>query len=176
MALALQSYRATFCRRRTLRRSRQRFGVHDARGISAVEMLVVVGIIGVMAAVSMTSLVGYWRASTLTAGAADLRVILNSARQLAIRQNTDVCVEHGVPRVRLRLGGCAGEAWTGPRTDSSGWFRLVNEVEVASANASVTFSSLGAASPGGTYTVRKAGVGGQVLTVTVAVSGRISIP
>jgi Tfp pilus assembly protein FimT len=139
-------------------------------------MLMVVGVIGILAASSIPSLMSHWRARTLTAGAQDLRVILNSARQVAIRENTDVCVEHGGPRVRLRVGGCSGPVWTGPRTDGQGWFTLVNNVEVATANANVTFSFLGAASPAGTYMVRRLPSPQQTLTVTVAASGRITIP
>jgi Tfp pilus assembly protein FimT len=136
----------------------------------------VVAVVGIMAILSMSTLVGFWRASTLAAGARDLRVVLNGARHLAIRENTDVCVEHAGHLVRLRLGGCAGPAWSGPRTDGGGWLKLVNDVNVTAANARVTFSFLGAASPAGTYTVRNPRAPEQTLTVTIAASGRISIP
>jgi hypothetical protein len=129
-----------------------------------------------MAALSMSTLAGFWRAATLSAGARDLRVVLNGARHLAIRQNTDVCVEHAARAVRLRLGGCAGPVWSGPRTDGNGWLKLANDVEVTAANARVTFSFLGAASPAGTYVVRNPRAPEQTLTVTIAASGRISIP
>jgi Tfp pilus assembly protein FimT len=136
----------------------------------------VVAIIGIMAILSMSTLMGFWRAATLAAGAQDLRVVLNGARHLAIRQNTDVCVEHTGHQLRLRLDGCAGPVWRGPRSDASGWLTLVNDVEVTAANARVTFSFLGAASPAGTFVVRNRRAPEQTLTVTVAASGRISIP
>lgn len=130
---------------------------------------------GLLVALLVPSLVSYWRASTLTAGAQELQAILNSARQLAIRQNTTVCVERSGTRVRFRTGGCGGTIWTGPGTDADGWMHLGNDVEVASNTASVEFNYLGAATTGGTYTVRNP-IDAGTLTVTVAASGRITIP
>jgi len=68
----------------------RRLGV---RGVGLAELIVVVAILGLLAAIGVPYLVSYWQASTLTAGAQELQTILNGARQLAIRNNTSVCVK-----------------------------------------------------------------------------------
>jgi Tfp pilus assembly protein FimT len=148
----------------------------DARGIGLAELLVTLAVLGVTAAVAMPSLITYWRSATLSAGAQELQAVLNSARQLAIRQNTSVCVERTGAHVRFRVGGCGGAAWTGGGTDGNGWMRLANGVEITNSTANVVFSFLGAANPAGTYTVRNPIDAAQTLTVTVAASGRVTIP
>lgn len=155
---------------------RQRIRWLSGRGFSLAELMVVVAVIGVTAAIMAPLLVTYWNASTLTAGAQELQAVLNSARQMAIRQNTNVCVERSGVRVRYLVGGCAGTVWTGAGTDSNGWIRLSNSVEITNSTANVVFGYLGAANPGGTYTVRNPMNTAQTVTVTVAVSGRITIP
>jgi hypothetical protein len=55
---------------------------------------------------------------------------------------------------------------------ADGWITLQNEVAVTTATAEVVFTALGAAVPGGTYTVSK---GGRTLHVVVAPSGRVNI-
>jgi len=141
------------------------------------EVLVTVGLIGLATTLALPSLLSYWRAATLTAGAQELQTVLNSARQLAIRQNTSVCVERSGNLVRFRLNGCGGTIWTGPGTDPSGWIRLANAIEIVGApSAPVVFSYLGAATPAGTFRVRNPADATQTLTVTVAASGRITIP
>jgi Tfp pilus assembly protein FimT len=155
------------------RRLERRLG---QRGIGLAEILVVIAVIGIMAVATMPSLVTYWQASTLTAGAQELQAVLNSARQLAIRQNNSVCVERSGARVRYRLGGCTGTAFVGAGTDGNGWISLANSVQITNSTANVVFSYLGAASPAGTYTVRNPANTNQTQTVTVTASGRVKIP
>jgi Tfp pilus assembly protein FimT len=138
--------------------------------------LVVTAVIGITAALTLPLLVSYWHASTLTAGAQELQAVLNNARQMAIRQNTSVCIERSSNRVRYLIGSCGGAQWTGPGTDTNGWISLSNGVEVTNSSANVMFSYLGAANPGGTYTVRNPMNTAQTATVTVAASGRVTIP
>ncbi len=135
----------------------------------------VVAIIGLLMAVGVPYLISYWQASTLTAGAQELQTILNGARQLAIRNNTSVCVKRNSTGMQYLTGSCAGTVWTGASTDSNGWIPLANSVQITGATADVIFTYLGAASPAGTYTVQ-APSNAQTLTVTVAGSGRITIP
>ena len=119
----------------------------------------------------------YWKAATLKAGAQELATVLNGARQLAIRDNTSVCVEQSGTRVRYLKGSSpcsSGTVWTGPGTDSNGWFTLANAVEVTATTANVVFAYLGNATTAGAYTVRNP-VDSSTLTVTVASSGRVSI-
>src|ERR671930_2144930 len=71
------------------------------RGFSLPELMVVVGIVAVLAAIGLPTLLSYYRASTLTAGAQELQAILNSGRQLAISRNGWVCVQQAGTRVRF---------------------------------------------------------------------------
>ena len=146
------------------------------RGFGLAELLVVIAILGLLAALGVPYLVSYWQASTLTAGAQELQTILNGARQLAIRNNTSVCVKRNSTGMQYLTNGCAGVVWTGAGTDNAGWIPLVNGVTITAGPApDVVFTYLGAATPGGQYTV-KAPSNAQTLTVTVAGSGRVTIP
>lgn len=156
---------------------RQRIRWIDAHGISIAELMVVLAVIGLFSLATTPFLLSYWRAATLTSGAQELQTILNSARQLAIRQNQSICVSRGTNnRVRFLVGGCAGTAWIGTGTDANGWLTLANSVEVSATTADVVFTYLGAASTAGQYTVRNPVNTAQALTVTVAASGRVTIP
>jgi type II secretory pathway pseudopilin PulG len=146
------------------------------RGVGLAELIVVVAILGLLAAVGVPYLVSYWQASTLTAGAQELQTILNGARQLAIRNNTSVCVKRNTTSVQYITNGCGGTVWTGAGSDNAGWIPLVNGITITAGPApDVIFTYLGAAAPGGTYTV-KAPSNAQTVTVTVAGSGRVTIP
>jgi len=136
--------------------------------------MVVLAIIGVMAIVGVPLLLSYWQASTLEAGARELQAVLGNARQLAIKENTAVCVTNASNRVQFHVSTCGSAAWTGPGTDGSGWVRLTNGVQITAATASVTFTYLGAASPAGCYTVRNP-QDGRTIAVVVAASGRVTM-
>lgn len=133
----------------------------------------VVAIIGIIMAVSMPLFLSYWRTSTLRAGAEELSAVLNSARQLAIKENTSVCVTNDGTRVQYHLTTCGAAAWTGVGTDSSGNVRLANNVGV-SGGTNVVFTYLGAASTAGTYTVTNP-ADGRTMSVIVASTGRVRI-
>jgi prepilin-type N-terminal cleavage/methylation domain-containing protein len=149
----------------------------DRSGFTAAELLVVIAIIGIIAAVGTPVYLSYLRASTLKGGAQELVTILNRGRQLAISQNTTICVSQGSNKVRFIQGGCSGAGtivWTGPGTDSNGWLTLQNGVNVSSATANAVFDYMGAAASSGIYTVQNP-VNNATLTVTVALSGRVTI-
>ena len=133
----------------------------------------VVAIIGIIMAVSTPLFLSYWRASTLKAGAEELSAILNGARQLAIKENTSVCVTNDGTSVQYHVGTCVAAAWTGVGTDGSGNMRLANNVTV-SGGTNVVFTYLGAASTPGTYTVTNP-ADGQTMSVIVASTGRVRI-
>lgn len=156
------------------------------RGTSLSELLVVAAVLVVISAAALPMFFSYLRASTVRAGAEELVGILNLARSVAIRENVRVCVPRdttGSNRVRILLAaanpcgattsfyGAEGRG-VDPRIDASGWFTLQNGVAVTAATADVVFSALGAAVPGGTYTVAR---NEQALNVVVAPSGRISV-
>lgn len=153
----------------------QRLRSLNARGVGLAELMVVMAIFAIIAGISIPFFVSYWRSSRLEAGARELQAALNSARQLAIRQNTNTCVERVGTQVRYRTGGCAGTIWTGAGTDGNGLITLGNGIQVSGSTANVVFTYLGAASTAGTYTVTNP-QDTATLTVTVATSGRVTIP
>jgi prepilin-type N-terminal cleavage/methylation domain-containing protein len=142
-------------------------------GFTAAELMVVVGVIGLLAAISVASLVSFARASALRAGAEEMATVLHRARQLAIKDNTAVCVANAGARVQLRIASCGGLAWVGPGSDAGGFIRLANNITVVSPR-DVMFTYLGTATPAGTYTVIHP-QDGRSLRVNVALSGRVSI-
>jgi Tfp pilus assembly protein FimT len=139
-----------------------------------IEVVFVVAIVSVLMAVSTPMLLSYWRTSTLRAGAEELTAVLNGARQLAIKENTTVCVKRTGTRVRYHTPACGGAAWTGLGTAPNGDIPLANNVTVSAATADVVFTYLGAASTPGTFTVTNP-VDGRTMSVIVASTGRVRI-
>src|SRR2546427_7328651 len=92
----------------------------NARGFALPELMVVAAIAGVLAVLAAPTLVSYARASTLQAGARELATVINLGRQIAITQNTAVCVEVAGTNVRLRTGGWGGGGGAGARAGRGG--------------------------------------------------------
>jgi prepilin-type N-terminal cleavage/methylation domain-containing protein len=147
----------------------------DSRGFTLAELLVLLAIVGILSTMSVGAFVTYWHAAAVKGGAQELKTLLNQARQLAIAQNTTVCVNQSGTSVQFLTGGCGGTVWTGPGTDGNGWFTLQNSVNVSSTTANVVFDYMGAGTTAGTYTVQNP-VDNSTMTVTVALSGRITMP
>ncbi len=147
------------------------------RGFSLAEIVVAVAIIGVLLAASAPSFISYWRAAATRAAARELTSALNHGRQLAIANNGLICVlTDNATRLRFEQGPCnTGNFWRGPGTDTQGWRTISNSIQLTGPAANVVFTNLGAAVPGGQYTLRNPS-DGQQLTVTVAGSGRITTP
>ena len=148
----------------------------NARGFTLAEIMIVLAIAGVLATLVAPTLSSYARTATLQAAARELATSINLGRQLAISRNTTVCVEVAAPvNIRLRTGGCGGAIWTGPGTDGSGAIKLSSSSALQiSTTANVVFTSLGAASPAGTYTLTIP-VNNGTRTVVIAASGRVSV-
>jgi prepilin-type N-terminal cleavage/methylation domain-containing protein len=153
--------------------------VADTRGFTLTELVVVVAVAGVIMAVSVPTLWTYFRSASLRGGAEEAVTVLNSARQLAIRLNTTVCVTNNGTIVQHHVGTCTAAAWTGPGTDASGNIRLANGITVSGTN-NLCFNYLGAgtATPApcinnGTLTVTNPT--GGTMSVVMATTGRIRI-
>lgn len=146
-------------------------------GFSATELIVVVAVIGILMAGSVPFLLSTWRTSALRAGAEELATVLGQARQMAIKDNTSICVTTSAAGTRFWRGPCGNppSLWTGPGTDGAGYIRLANNMTVALPAPTVIFTYIGTANavplP---YRVISAN-GGPTLSVSVAPSGRISI-
>ena len=141
-------------------------------GYSAVELTVVVAVIGVLMAASAPFFLSYLRTSALQAGAEEMASVLNRARQIAIRDNTSMCVASDGTGVRLRIATCAGTVWTGPGTDATGFVTLANSITVGVQN--VVFTYMGTATAPAAYIVRNPR-DGRTMTVAVTAAGRVSI-
>jgi prepilin-type N-terminal cleavage/methylation domain-containing protein len=167
----------------------------DVDGFSLAELIVVVAVIGVLAVLGMPTFLTYWRTSALRGGAQEVVTILNSGRQLAIRENQWLCVEGDVSPgsygARLRYIVATGASctaaqtcftngnvppciWTGPGTDGSGYMSLANQMQVKAPATTVKFSYLGAANPAGSFFVRDPDHTGACARLVVAASGRIT--
>ena len=144
-------------------------------GFTLIELTVVIAIVAVVVGVSIPFFSSFHQASRLRAAADEMATVLNAARYQALKQNTSVCVAVSGQRVQYRVGGCSGGVWLGPGTNGAGFIALQNTVPITGATADVVFTNLGAAAVGGTYTLRNPD-DGRTLTVTVAGSGRITIP
>lgn len=161
------------------------------RGFTMVELVIVVGIIGILTAAGLPTFISYWRTSTLKAGAQQLVAALNQGRQIAIKENESVCIKADVAnpaygtKIRFLRGTCSATStcavtldvppciWTGAGTDTNGYVALENRIEARPPATDIAFSPLGAAS-GGTFTVRAMDDTSATATVTVSVSGRIA--
>ena len=143
------------------------------RGFTAAELLVVMAIVGILAAASVPWMITYWRSATLKAGAEELAAGLNRGRQLAISQSRNVCVEVVDNRYRYRLNDCAGTIWMAPGNDVDGYYGMANKLGVTT-NQNPIFGYLGAANPGATFTVTNP-QGGATRNVVVSASGRVQI-
>jgi type II secretion system protein H len=147
----------------------------NARGFTLAELMVVLAITGALATLVAPTLLSYARTAALQAAARELATSINLARQIAISRNTTVCVELAAPAyLRLKTGGCSGPVWTGAGTDGSGAIKISDSTFHVSTTANVVFTSLGAASPAGTYTVTNP-VSNGTRTVVVAATGRVSV-
>jgi prepilin-type N-terminal cleavage/methylation domain-containing protein len=149
-------------------------------GFTMAELVVVVAILGLVAAISAPTLWTSLRSATLRAGAEEAVAVLNGARHLAIRMNTTVCVRNDGTRARYHVGSCAAAAWTGVGTDAGGNISLANGLRVGG-SPTLCFNALGAgaATPSpcaanGTLLVTSPS-GGDTLSVIMATSGRLRI-
>ena len=149
------------------------------RGFTAVELLVVTAVLGILALASAPALVTYLQSARVQGAAETLAAFVNRGRHIAIAGNQLVCIQNTETTLIYRTaaaGGnaCSGTPWTGAGTSSSGVESLPEGIALVS-SASPVFNSLGSATPAATYTLREV-ASGRTRTVTVAASGRVRIP
>src|SRR6059036_642112 len=147
---------------------------HEA-GFSLTELIVVVGMIGILSVLAAPQFMSYWRTSATAAAASELATVVSRARQLAIAGNQNYCAEVSGTSVRYRQGSnptcTAGNIWTGTGTDNNGLVSISNNMSVS--GGPVVFTSLGAATLAGTFTVTNPN--GGTRNVVVAASGRVTV-
>ena len=148
-------------------------------GFSLTELIVVVGVIGIIMGASAPFFLSFLRTSALRTGAEELVTVLHQARHLAIRENrsVSVCLTIDGTRVQYRIPTCADTTvvWAGASTDAAGFIRFVNNITVTGGNA--VFTYIGTAPPLAgtvTYTVTNP-QDNRTLSVIVSPSGRVSI-
>ena len=147
----------------------------SAGGFSVAELVVVIGLVGLLSVMTVPFFVRYYQAAAARADVQTVISIFNQARELSIKQNDKVCVTmpDGSHMV-LRLGNCAGAAWTGPATDAVGNINLPPGFTIAPLN-SVTFDYLGAADAAQSYVMTNYTTGGT-MTISIALTGRVTSP
>ena len=148
----------------------------DRGGWSLMELLLVVAIIGILAAMAIPFFWTYWQSAAIRAGAQEMRVGLQQAKQLAIRNRRNICVfPFGGNGYQYRQDTCGGAAIVMPGTDGAGTFHLQQTNVTVTLNAGPPiFTPLGAAAPGGRFNVIRPGT--NVLTITVTPAGQITTP
>jgi prepilin-type N-terminal cleavage/methylation domain-containing protein len=155
----------------------QRLRRLDQKGWSLAELLVVIAVIAILTALSIPLFVTYLQSSAVRAGAQELRIALNRAKQLAITLRQPICFQPIANGYQFRQVTCAGAALPAtqaPGADGTGTFRLQNNVVVTINTAAPVFTPLGNAAPAGQ--LRVTGPSGNFLTVTVTAAGRIQTP
>jgi len=171
-------YASAMLEGQVMNRARRRLAA--AGGFTLVELLAVIALIVIVAAIGAPFYLSYARAQETNGAARELITALNQARQLAITRSTSFSVEaQANPQNRLRL--CSGAAtpcpgglvWMGAGTDASGWMVLDNGSRITQ-NPRITFNSLGAATATGSMRVQNSS-GTGCLDVLVSPSGRIQI-
>ncbi len=153
----------------------RRFRGFGRDGFSAPELAVVIAVVGILFVMTVPFFLSYYRTSAVRAGSQQVIVLLNQARELAVKQNDNICVQlPSTSQMQLRVGGCAGMVWIGPGTDAAGNIRLPQGFTLASPN-DIVFSYLGAALPATMYTLTDS-ASGETITISIALTGRIASP
>lgn len=149
--------------------------VPHSQGFTLAELVVVIAVIGILAVMAVPFYLTYLRAAGLKSGAQQVVTLINQARELAIKENGNVCVTlPSATQMSYRLGTCAGTTWVGAGTNATGNINLPPGITVT-ASANPIFNYVGSALPVATYTLTYTQTG-ATLTASVAASGRITIP
>lgn len=154
---------------------RHRLRSLDARGFTAAELIVVLAIVGGIAAVSVPMLLNSYQPSPMEAAVEEVAAALYRGRQLSIANNRHVCFQAAGNQYQYAYG-CGGPAIVLPGADASGVFRLANNAIITNGGVNPVFDYLGAAPTPATLTVTYVGPGGAESvqrSVVISRSGRI---
>ena len=147
-------------------------GVHGQAGLSLLELIVTCAILGIVTVLAVPWMLSASRAFNASRGANEIRAALNQARAVAITTRRNICFQSVAGGYSFRLDTCAGAAWVGLDTTSTGTFRPASTVTLTGGNP--IFTAFGTASQTAVITVTSAT--GTSRTVTVLASGRVTIP
>lgn len=142
-------------------------------GFTLMELVIVIAVIGILTLSALPLFLSYYQNAKVRGAAQVITTYLNQGRQLAIKQNTPICVHITATSMHYHVGGCGGANWVGPGTDAGGNIQAPEGINLTN-TADPIFSNLGAATPAATYTVSDP-VTGRTLSVIVSASGRITI-
>jgi Tfp pilus assembly protein FimT len=150
-------------------------------GYSIAELALVVAIVAILSAIAIPLFMHYYQASKLGVAAQEVATVLNQGRQMAIKENTNLCVHFTSTTMQYYVGSSlAGNVcdttpgvWKGPGTDSNGQINASQGVTLG-ADTDVVFTYLGAATSASNVTVTNS-QDGQKLKIAIAISGRINI-
>lgn len=144
-------------------------------GFTLAELVILIAVIGILSVMAVPAFLTYYQAAQLKAGAQQVVTLVNQAREIAIKENGNVCVTlPSATQMAYLVGGCSGTAWVGAGTDAAGRINLPTGM-TATASANPVFNYVGSALPAATYTLTNTQTG-SALTVSVAATGRITIP
>lgn len=137
-------------------------------------------VVAILSVMAMPAFLSYYHSASLKAGAQQVFTLVNQARELAIKQNQDVCVKlptaTQMTYVLVVTSPCTGSVWVGAGTDAAGNANLPTGI-TATASADPVFTYVGSLRPppsAVTYTLTNTQTG-AALKVLVAASGRICI-
>jgi type II secretory pathway pseudopilin PulG len=146
------------------------------RGFTLAELIVLIAVIGILSIMAIPSFVSYYQAATLKSGAQQFAALINQAREIAIKENDNLCVKLSSPtQMKYVRSTCTGTAWVGAGTDAAGNINLPPRISATAPASPPIFNYVGSALPAGTFTLTNIDTG-ATLTVSVAASGRVTIP
>ncbi len=143
-------------------------------GFTLAELVILIAVIGILSVMAVPAFLRYYQAATLKSGAQQFVAMINQARELAIKENGNVCVKLSSPtQMTYALNTCTGTAWVGAGTDAAGNINLPTGV-TATTSANPIFNYVGSALPAATFTLTNTQTS-ATLTVAVAASGRVTV-
>lgn len=144
------------------------------KGFTLAELVILIAVIGILSVMAVPAFLRYYQAATLKSGAQQFVTLINQARELAIKENGNVCVKLSSPtQMTYALNTCTGTAWLGAGTDAAGNINLPTGITATTA-ANPIFNYVGSALPAATFTLTNTQTS-ATLTVAVAASGRVTV-